>query len=100
MRQSVHQAFTLAVVTVVSVALFCGGCSSSTTSHAASRTAGQYFKEQQSATMTPNGKIMVDTVTEKNDKIEYETQDGKKWRVTYSKQADGTYQYGTPDELK
>jgi hypothetical protein len=70
------------------------------TSAAIKRTAGQYFKDQQSATMTPNGKIMIDTVAEKDGKIEYATEDGKRWRVSYSKRADGTYQYGTPDEMK
>jgi hypothetical protein len=50
--------------------------------------------------MTPNGKIMIDTVIEKDSKIEYATEDGKRWRVSYSKRADGTYQYGTPDEMK
>ena len=50
--------------------------------------------------MTPNGKIMIDTVIERDGKIEYATEDGKRWRVGYSKRADGTYQYGTPDELK
>ena len=50
--------------------------------------------------MTPNGRIMTDTVEEKDGKIEYQTDDGKKWRVEYSKQADGTYHYRTPDEVK
>lgn len=78
----------------------CGGSSSSTPKPPDTRTPGQYFKDQQSATRTPNGKIMTDTVTERDGKIEYATEDGKRWRVTYSKQADGTYQYGTPDEMK
>jgi len=43
------------------------------------RAPGQYFKEQQSATMTPNGKIMIDTVIERDGKIEYATEDGKRW---------------------
>jgi hypothetical protein len=74
--------------------------SGSTTKVVVERTPGQYFKDQQSATMTPNGKIMIGTVTEKDGKIEYATEDGKRWRVSYSERADGTYQYGTPDEVK
>lgn len=78
-----------------------GCCNSKTTSAPPdTRTPGQYFKDQQSATMTPNGKIMTDSVTERDGKIEYGTEDGKRWRVRYSKQADGTYQYGTPEEVK
>ncbi len=64
------------------------------------RSAAQYFKDQQGPTMTPNGKILTDTVEEKGGKIEYTTEDGKKWRVGYLKNADGTYEYGTPDEVK
>ena len=50
--------------------------------------------------MTPNGKIVTESVNEKDGKIEYKTEDGKKWRVNYSKRTDGTYQYGTPEEVK
>src|SRR5439155_542189 len=64
------------------------------------RTPVQYFREQQAATVTPNGKIMIDSVEERNGKLEYKTEDGKKWRVGHSKRADGTYQYGMPEEVK
>jgi hypothetical protein len=63
-------------------------------------TPGQYFQKQQESTMTPSGKIMTDTVEEKDGKIEYKTEDGKKWKVGYSKRADGTDQYQTPEERK
>ena len=59
-----------------------------------------YFKARQGATMTPHGKIRMETVTEKDGKIRYTTQNGAAWMVTYTKQADGTYQYGTPEEVK
>ena len=64
------------------------------------RSPALYFKEQQSSTMTPHGKIMMDSVEEKDRKIQYKTEDGKTWRVGYSKRADGTYQYGMPEETK
>lgn len=64
------------------------------------RTPAQYFKEQQANTMTPHGKIMTDSVEEKDGKIQYKTEDGKQWRVGHSKRADGTYQYGMPEEVK
>ncbi len=59
-----------------------------------------YFKSRQSATVTPHGKIRIDTVAEKDGKLRYTTQDGSAWMVTYVKQADGTFQYGTPEEAK
>ena len=78
-----------------------GGCNNPSTGKPPdTRTPAEYFKERQAATMTPNGKIKTDTVKEKDGKIEYETEDGKKWSVGYSKRADGTYQYETPDETK
>ncbi len=64
------------------------------------RTPAQYFKEQQAFTVTPHGKILTDTVTEQDGRIRYATEDGKQWSVGYSKRADGTYQYGTPDHIK
>jgi hypothetical protein len=59
-----------------------------------------HFKSRQAATVTPHGKIRIDTVTEKDGKLRYVTQDGSIWRVSYTKQADGSYQYGTPEEVK
>jgi hypothetical protein len=64
------------------------------------RTPAQYFKETQGATVTPHGKIKTDTVEGKNGKIHYQTEDGKTWSVGYTKRADGTYQYGMPEEVK
>jgi PDZ domain len=63
-------------------------------------TPAQYFKEHQAYTITPHGKLIIDSVEEVDGKIQYKTEDGKQWRVSYSKQADGTCQYGTPDEVK
>lgn len=60
----------------------------------------EYFRDTQGPTMTPHGKIKMDSVEEKNGKIQYQTEDSKKWRVDMTKQADGTYRYGTPDEVK
>lgn len=50
--------------------------------------------------MTTHGRIMTESVEEKDGKIEYRTEDGKKWRAGYEKRADGTYQYLTPEEVK
>lgn len=63
------------------------------------RTPAQYFKEEQAATVTPHGRIRTETVTERNGRIEYSTDNGMKWAVTYSKRADGTYRYDTPERL-
>lgn len=88
-------------VLLAAVLVSAGGCGGgNTTPKADTRTPGQYFKEQQANTMTPHGKIMTDSVEEKDGKIQYKTADGKQWRVTYSKRADGTYEYGMPDGVK
>ena len=47
------------------------------------RSAAQYFKDQQASTMTPNGKIKTDSVQHKDGEIHYKTEDGKLWRVRY-----------------
>lgn len=64
------------------------------------QTPAQYFRRHQGATVTPYGKVVLDSVEGKDDKIEFNTEDGKRWRVGYFKRADGTYDYGTPDEVK
>ena len=77
------------------------GCGGATTAKSAdARTPAQYFEEEQRNTNTPHGRIMPGSVEEKDSKIQYKTEDGKQWRVPYRKQADDTYQYGTPDEVK
>jgi hypothetical protein len=91
------------IAAILATAIGCGGDSSSGASKppgADTRAPGQYFKEQQANTTTPNGMILTDSVEEKDGKILYKTEDGKQWRVGYSKRADGTYQYGTPEETK
>src|SRR5437763_1743714 len=105
MSQSFRLFLGLFIATMLATSIGCGGGNSGGNSPPAAksadtRTPGQYFKEQQVSTMTPNGKIMTDSVEEKDGKIQYKTDDGKQWRVTYSKRADGTYQYGTPEEVK
>lgn len=64
------------------------------------RTALQYFKDEQAATVTPHGRIRTDTVTQSGDRIEYSTDNGMKWSVTYTKRADGTYRYNTPERIE
>jgi hypothetical protein len=90
----------LVLAAMLGTLIGCGGSETRSGKIPDTRSAAQYFKEQQGTTVTPNGKIQTDTVEEKGGQIEYKTEDGKKWRVTYSKRADGTYQYGTPDEVK
>lgn len=60
----------------------------------------QYFKEQQKDTVTPNGRIVVDSVESADGKIRYRTEDGKTWRVGYTRRADGTFRFDTPEEVK
>jgi hypothetical protein len=67
---------------------------------AGSRSAAQYFKDQQTNTITPHGKILSASVREQEGKICYQTEDGKNWSVTPSQRPDGSYQYGTPEKIK
>lgn len=86
---------------VVIAVLGCGGTGPPGAGKAAdTRSPAQYFRERQATTITPHGKIRTDTVEERGGKLEYQTGDGKRWRLDYAKRADGTYDYGTPDELK
>jgi hypothetical protein len=43
---------------------------------------------------------MKGSAQDQSEKIEYRTEDGRRWRVGYSKLADGGYQYATPEEIK
>lgn len=63
-------------------------------------TAVEYFRDKQGPTVTPYGRILIGSVEERDGLIEYTTEDGKRWRVRPSKRADGTYEYGTPDEVR
>jgi hypothetical protein len=90
----------LMVFCIVAVNSGCDG-SKSTTKTEDTRSKVEYFRDTQAATMTPHGKIKMETIQEtSNGRIQYQTVDGKTWRVDMTKQADGTYRYGMPDEVK
>jgi hypothetical protein len=79
------------------------GCDKSATTGTTSPNVSQlqHFKTQQATTMTPHGRILVETAVEGSDgKIHYQTEDGKKWRVTMAKQPDGNYRYSEPEEVR
>jgi hypothetical protein len=59
----------------------------------------EYFRATQGPTMTTHGKIKMDTVEDKDGKIQYQTEDGKRWRVDMTLEVDKTYRYGTPEEV-
>jgi hypothetical protein len=86
-----------AMTVVVSILFVQLGCDGGTPGP---QTPGRYFRQKQASTMTPNGKIRSASVKEVGDKIEYQTEDGKRWRVRYSRRADGTYEYQTPEAVK
>jgi hypothetical protein len=61
----------------------------------------EYFKQKQGPTVTPHGQVLAETARETSDgRIEYKTKDGKTWRVEMTANADGTYSYGEPQEVK
>jgi hypothetical protein len=91
----------LMIFCVVTLSSGCGGGSKTTLKKEDARSNLEYFRDTQGATITPHGKIKMDTIQEASDgRIQYQTEDRKTWRVLMTKQADGTYRYGTPDEMK
>jgi len=62
-------------------------------------TKAEVFKNEQSATLTPHGKIDPESVKETATGVSYETTDKSKWDVTMEKAADGQYRYGIPDRV-
>ncbi len=56
------------------------------------------FKADQAATVTPHGRINLDSVSESNTGgINYQTQDGSSWKVQVGSSADGTARYNQPE---
>ncbi len=60
----------------------------------------QAFKSAQAKVETPYGKIKVDSAKEINGKIEYQTADGRRWRVTPVLQQNGAFKYEDLEEVK
>lgn len=58
----------------------------------------EHFQTTNRNTVTPHGRIHVDSAYEQDGMIYYKTEDGKQWRVPYTRRADG-YSYGTPEEV-
>ena len=85
----------LASLFFITVLLALPGCGGEKTP-----TAGDDFKKNQAPTMMTGGGIKIETVREIDEKIQYQTTDGKTWRVGYSKRNDGTYRYGTPEGVE
>lgn len=59
----------------------------------------QYFRDELGGAMMTHGRILADSIEENNGRIQYKTEDGKKWRVSYRKLPDGNYKYDTPDDI-
>lgn len=56
----------------------------------------EYFRAKQANTTTTHGKILLDSVKETKDGVEYKTEDGKRWRVTMEATEAGGYRFGEP----
>jgi hypothetical protein len=84
----------------IAIPLVAGAGCGHSSSEPDTRTPEQYFREQQAATVTPHGKIVEGSVQQQSDKIEYRTEDGRRWRVGYSSHAGGGYHFDTPEEIK
>src|SRR3954468_10649050 len=99
MNTTRHAPAALALAALLTSVVGCGGTAPGSDKQRlppAPPSPAQYFKETQKSTMTTHGKVRTETVREQGDKIRYETDDGKKWIVGYSKRDDGTYDYQTP----
>ena len=67
----------------------------------ANQTETSIFKEEQSSTITPHGKIDADSVQEGSaGTVEYRTTDGRLWRTDMRNRADGTHSWTQPEEVK
>ncbi len=97
------KAFSIGAVLIIAVTLAassgCGSSKAPPRDPPLPPTPAEYFRAHQVNTVTPHGKIDIHSVKEATGKIQYKTMDGKQWRVTYSKNADGTYGYGTPETI-
>ena len=52
------------------------------------------FRSDQSATITPHGKILSESVREEDDgSLGYQTTDGRNWNVKVEQNSDGTRRY-------
>lgn len=62
------------------------------------RTPAERFRQEQSNTVTPHGRIDPGSVRDRDGKIDYETSDGSKWTVEPPvRNADGTSHYRPPE---
>jgi len=84
--------FILAVV-LVAIASGCG-------SNSPPPTRPERFKRAHAATVTPFGRIDLDSVEEISEaEIGYRTSDGSKWKVNMDESADGLPRFGQPIRL-
>jgi hypothetical protein len=59
----------------------------------------EYFKDRFGDIVFPHGQIDLSTVKETPDGVEYQTEDGKKWRVSMTKEGE-RYRFGTPERVQ
>jgi hypothetical protein len=91
-------------ITCTLILLTMAGCGDSDSEPEPELTAAEYFKANQVPTMTGNGKIDIESVKELDgDWIQYTTEDGKKFKVHWTRKAgpDGTtYTYDNSEEIE
>ncbi len=58
-----------------------------------------YFKDRFGDVVFPHGQIDLSTVKETPEGVEYQTEDGTRWRVRMDKVGD-RYQFGQPEKVK
>jgi hypothetical protein len=91
------RAVIVVLLLVISGPVGCGSSKSSNTN----QTETSIFKEEQSSTITPHGKIDADSVQEGSaGTVEYRTTDGRLWRTDMRVRADGTHSWTQPEEVE
>jgi hypothetical protein len=56
----------------------------------------EYFRAKQANTTTTHGKIVLESVKETKDGVEYKTEDGKRWRIKMEPTEGNNYRFGEP----
>ena len=85
------------LVSIACALWFLGGCNKTAPEP---KTPVEWFRAKQADVKLTEGRtINISTVEEKDSKIYFTDSTNRRWRVGYTKQADGTYSFSTPEPV-